>query len=217
MQDTLLFERTAEYVRQTLGGDSSGHDWFHIERVWKNAVHIGRYEQADLQVVQLAALLHDIADWKFHDGDDSAGPRVARSWLESQGVAETVIAKVCQIIAGVSYKGANVTASSLSLEGQVVQDADRLDAIGAIGIARAFAYGGHKGRAMHDPSIPPTLHQTFEDYKKDKGPTINHFHEKLLLLKDRMNTATARKLAAERHRFMEAFLEQFLAEWEGEA
>lgn len=217
MQDSLLLERTTEYVRQTLAGDSSGHDWFHIERVWKNALHVGRRENADLLVVQLAALLHDIADWKFHDGDEAAGPRVARTWLESQDVDEQTIAHVCDIIEGVSYKGANVAVKSLSLEGQVVQDADRLDAIGAIGIARAFAYGGHKGRAMHNPSIPPTLHQTFEAYKKNDGPTINHFHEKLLLLKDRMNTATAKELAAERHRFMEAFLVQFHAEWEGEA
>ena len=217
MNQSDILQRTAEHVRRTLEGDSSGHDWFHIERVWKSATHIGRCENANLNIVQLAALLHDIADWKFHDGDDSAGPKAARTWLESQGVDADTTSQVCEIIAGLSFKGANVVPPKLSLEGQVVQDADRLDAIGAVGIARAFAYGGHAGRAMHDPNVSPQQHESFEAYKKSKGPTINHFYEKLLLLKDRMNTATARKLAAERHTFMETFLTHFYAEWRGEA
>ena len=212
-----LIERTAQHVRQTLEGDSSGHDWHHITRVLNNAVTIGEAEQADLVVVQLAALLHDIADWKFHGGDDSAGPKAARQWLESQNVDEATIVRVCDIIAGLSFKGAKVATPMSTLEGQVVQDADRLDAIGAIGIARAFAYGGHAGRAMHDPDSPPVQHNSFQAYKSSKGPTINHFYEKLLLLKDRMNTASARRLAAERHAFMEQFLQRFHAEWNGEA
>lgn len=215
MNQSEILERTAEHVRKTLAGDSSGHDWHHIARVWRNAVHIGREEKADLTIVQLAALLHDIADWKFHGGDEYAGPREARRWLESQGVDEATICHVCDIIAKVSFKGAAVATGDLSLEGQVVQDADRLDAIGAIGVARAFAYGGHSGRALYDPDIPPTPHDSFEAYKSSKGPTINHFHEKLLLLRDRMNTATAKKLAANRHAFMEDFLRHFHAEWDG--
>lgn len=216
MTDSELIERTAAHVRQTLAGDSSGHDWHHISRVWKNAIQIGRQEQADLRVVQLAALLHDIADWKFHGGDETAGPRAARNWLESQGVDSVTVTHVCEIIAALSFKGANVANQIATLEGKVVQDADRLDAIGAIGIARAFAYGGHAGRALHDPEIPPTPHDSFEAYKNNKGPTTNHFYEKLLLLKDRMNTRTARELAAQRHAFMEAYLRQFLSEWDGE-
>ena len=216
MTESDIIERTAEHVRQTLSGDSSGHDWHHIARVWRNALQIGRQENADLRIVQLAALLHDIADWKFHGGDEAAGPRAARQWLEAQQVDEETIAHVCDIIARLSFKGADVATPMASLEGQVVQDADRLDAMGAIGIARAFAYGGHAGRAMHDPDIPPVAHDTFAAYKNNQGPTINHFHEKLLLLQDRMNTRTARRLAAGRHAFMEEFLERFFKEWQGE-
>ena len=208
-----IVEATAAYVRQTLAADSSGHDWWHVERVWKNALRIGGEEGADMQVVALAALLHDIADWKFHGGDESVGPRRARDWLTSQGVAPATIDEVCHIVAHLSFKGAGVANELQSLAGQVVQDADRLDAIGAIGVARAFAYGGHAGRAMHDPSIEPERHDSFEAYKKNSGPTINHFYEKLLLLKDRMNTATGRRLAAERDRYMREFLQRFLDEW----
>lgn len=211
-----ILEATADHIRGLLSGDSSGHDWPHIERVWKTSLTLGREENADLFVVQLAALLHDIADWKFHGGDESAGPRAAREWLLRFGIEEVAIAHVCQIIAGLSFKGAGVATPMQTLEGQIVQDADRLDAIGAVGIARAFAYGGHKGRAMHDPSIPPTLHDSFGAYKKNAGPTINHFYEKLLLLKDRMNTAAGKRLATARHEFMEQFLAQFFAEWRGE-
>ncbi len=166
-------------------------------------------------VVELAALLHDIADWKFHDGDDSAGPREARLWLEKLKVEPEVIDRVCTVIKEVSFKGAGVQTIPTTLEGRVVQDADRLDALGAIGIARAFAYGGHKGSEIYNPEIPPTLHRSFEEYKKGRGTTINHFHEKLLLLKDRMNTASGKRRAGERHRFLRDYLERFLAEWEG--
>ena len=210
-----ILEKTARHIRSLLAADSSGHDWWHIERVWKNALRIGRQEGADLFVVQLAALLHDIADWKFHGGDDALGPRRAAEWLAGLGVQQATIDHVCEIIRHLSFKGAGVATPMHTLEGQVVQDADRLDALGALGIARAFAYGGHAGRPMHDPDVPPEQHASFEAYKKNSGPTINHFHEKLLLLHDRMNTPSARRLAQARHQFMEAFLEQFHAEWNG--
>lgn len=176
---------------------------------------IARGERADEFVVELAALLHDIADWKFHGGDENAGPDKARRWLESQHVDEPTIERVCQIIKTVSYKGAGVSTPMKTSEGMIVQDADRLDALGAIGIARTFAYGGHKGRAIYDPNEPPQMHETFEQYKNSQGHTINHFYEKLLLLKDRLNTQTAKKIAAARHKYMEDFLSQFFAEWEG--
>lgn len=207
--------RTEAFIREQLAGDSSGHDWWHIARVRAAAMSIGGAEQADLYVVELAALLHDVADWKFHGGDDTAGPKAARAWLESLSVDETTIDHVCEIIATVSFKGANVATPMRTLEGRVVQDADRLDAIGAVGIARTFAYGGHAGQAMHDPTLPAEAHATFADYKSKRTTTINHFHEKLLLLKDRMNTEAGRRLAAARHAFMEMFLRQFDDEWHG--
>ena len=212
-----LIQVAAQWVRRTFENESSGHDWWHIHRVWKMAARIATAEGADQQVVQLAALLHDIADWKFHDGDLSAGPRAARKWLEEQATAPRLTDQVCEIIAGISYKGAGVATPMSSLEGRVVQDADRLDAIGAIGVARAFAYGGHAGRLLHDPEHPPTLHMTAEAYHRDRGPTTNHFYEKLLLLKDRMQTATGREIAQQRHAYLEGFLEQFLAEWDARA
>lgn len=212
-----VVQRTADHVRASLAGDSSGHDWWHIRRVWQNAVHIGRREGAELYVVELATLVHDIADWKFHGGDESIGPRRAAEWLSSLDVPPATIELVREIVAEVSFKGSLVATPASTLEGQVVQDADRLDAIGAIGIARAFAYGGHAGRAMYDPQIAPEEHASFEAYKKNSGPTINHFHEKLLLLKDRMNTPTGRRLAAARHQFMVEFLNRFHAEWNAES
>jgi uncharacterized protein len=212
----LLIERTEAFVRERLDAGDVGHDWQHVDRVRRTAVMLGAAEGADLIVVELAALLHDVADWKFHDGDEFAGSRAATHWLRSQLAAPELVTLVAQIIDEVSFKGAGVQTQPTTLEGQVVQDADRLDAIGAIGIARAFAYGGHKKRALYDPLIPPTPHDSFEAYRQGTGPTINHFHEKLLLLKDRMNTATARQIAASRHRFMEAFLQQFAREWNGE-
>jgi len=211
-----IIQKTTGHVRGLLSGEGSGHDWFHVERVCRTALRIGREEEADLFVVELAALLHDVADWKFAGGDHEAGPRAARDWLSSLGVSAAVIDRVCDIIAGLSFKGAGVETPMTTLEGQCVQDADRLDAIGAIGIARAFAYGGHKGRALYDPAVPPQPHATFEAYKKNVGPTINHFYEKLLLLKDRMNTATGTRLAGERHAIMENYLEQFFSEWNGD-
>jgi uncharacterized protein len=216
MNESEIIERTIEHVRELLSGEGSGHDWFHVERVRNVAVRIAREEKADLFVVELAALLHDVADWKFAGGDHEAGPRAAREWLASLGVPPPTIEHVTAIIAGLSFKGAGVETPMSTIEGQCVQDADRLDAIGAIGIARAFAYGGHKGRALYDPEVPPQPHASFEAYKKNAGPTINHFYEKLLLLKERMNTEAGKRLAAERHVVLERFLEQFLAEWMGE-
>jgi uncharacterized protein len=170
----------------------------------------------DLEVVELAALLHDIADWKFHGGDYEAGPRAARTWLLSQHVPEATIARVEQIIREVSFKGLGVATPVSSPEAAVVQDADRLDAIGAIGVGRAFAYGGHKGRPMHDPATPPVSHQDFAQYQQSTAPTLNHFYEKLLHLRDRLHTPAARQLAQQRHQFMEQFVAQFLAEWDSQ-
>jgi uncharacterized protein len=215
LNDRDIIQQTAEHVRGLLAGDSTGHDWFHVERVRNTALSIARDERADLFVVELAALLHDVADWKFADGDHTASPRAARRWLEATPVPTQIVEHVEEIVANLSFKGAGVVTPMRSLEGQIVQDADRLDALGAIGIARTFAYGGHKGQAMHDPAIPPQMHASFEAYKSNVGTTINHFYEKLLLLKDRMNTATGKRLAAERHAFMERYLEQFCAEWDG--
>jgi uncharacterized protein len=217
LQPAEILRKTADHVRELLAADSSGHDWWHVYRVWQSAVCIGEREGADLYIVQLAALVHDIADWKFHGGDDSLGPRLAAEWLRGLRVERGAIDHVSEIVAHLSFKGSLVATPMRTLEGRVVQDADRLDAIGAIGIARAFAYGGHAGRAMYDPDIPAEEHASFEAYKKNSGPTINHFHEKLLLIKDRMHTPTARRLAEARHRFMEEFLDQFHAEWRGQS
>jgi uncharacterized protein len=210
-----LIARTAALVRERLQHDSSGHDWWHVDRVRRNALFLARTEGADERVCELAALLHDIADWKFHGGDDTAGPRAAREWLETQSVDPVLIDAVCDIIAQLSFKGAGVATDMPTLEGRCVQDADRLDAMGAIGIARAFAFGGHFGRPLYDPEHPPEWHPSFEAYKTKSGPTLNHFYEKLLLLKGRMQTATGRQLAEDRHRVLEHFLAQFLAEWDG--
>ena len=216
MNERDIIQKTTDHVRRLLSGEGSGHDWFHIERVRNTALAIAREEHADLLIVELAALLHDVADWKFAGGDHDAGPRAAREWLASLRVAQAIIDHVCGIIASLSFKGAGVETPMKTIEGRCVQDADRLDAIGAIGIARAFAYGGHKGRPLYDPAVPPQPHATFEAYKKNTGPTLNHFYEKLLLLKDRMTTPTARRLAAARHTYLEQFLSQFLAEWKGD-
>ncbi len=208
-----LVDRVAAHIKARFLAESSGHDWHHINRVWQLTRRIAAQEGADSQIAELGALVHDIADWKFHDGDDSVGPREAEALLRREGATEEVIAAVVDIVATISYKGAGVTTAMQTLEGQCVQDADRLDAIGAIGIARCFAYGGHAGRLMHDPDEAPVLHQTAAAYKAWKGASLNHFYEKLLLLKDRMNTPTGRALAEPRHRFMEAFVAQFLEEW----
>lgn len=215
MNQNTIIQKTADYVRKTLEGDGTGHDWWHVYRVWKTAVHIGKEERANLFVVELAVLLHDIADWKLHGGDDTVGPKRAREWLEQLGVEKSIIAQVADIVKHVSFKGAGVKSQMKTKEGMVVQDADRLDAIGAIGIARVFAYGGSKGREIHNPAIKPEQHDTFEQYKNSTSSTINHFYEKLLLLKDRMNTQTAKRMAEERHKFMEQYLKRFFKEWEG--
>jgi len=208
-------ERTVQLVKEKLGEDTTGHDYFHIMRVRTLAARLAALEGADVFVVELAALLHDIADWKFHGGDLNEGPRVASEWLQSIGEKPQTIERVAAIIKEVSYKGAGVRTTPASLEGKVVQDADRLDALGAIGIARTFAYGGRFERQMYDPDRPPVMHQSFEEYKNAKGTTLNHFYEKILLLKDRLNTDSARALAEERHKYVADFVERFLLEWEG--
>ena len=210
-----LVSRVAAHIKARFLAESSGHDWHHIHRVWQLTRQIAEREGANREIAELGALVHDIADWKFHDGDDSVGPREAAALLTREGAAPEVIAAVVDIVATISFKGAGVTTAMRTLEGRCVQDADRLDAIGAIGIARCFAYGGHAGRLMHDPDEAPVLHQTAAAYKAAKGASLNHFYEKLFLLKDRMNTPTGRTLAEPRHRFMEEFVAQFLAEWEG--
>ena len=211
-----LISKTISFVKAKLENAEGGHDWFHIERVFKNAVLIAKNEDCDVTVVKLGALLHDIADSKFHEGDESVGPKIARDFLESENVDEEIITHVVHIIKNISYKGGNFEKKFSSLELDVVQDADRLDAIGAIGIARAFNYGGFKNRALYDPKIAPNSRMSKEEYKKNDAPTLNHFYEKLLLLKDKMNTDTGKKIAKERHRYMEGFLAQFYAEWEGD-
>lgn len=212
-----IIEKTVEFAKEKLSGESSGHDWWHVYRVWNNAKAIMQSEDSSNDfVVELAALLHDIADWKFHNGDDTIGPKVASEFLHSLSVDADTIEHVCNIIATISFKGANVKTPMSTIEGKIVQDADRLDAIGAIGIARAFAYGGHMGRDLYNPEIKPSLHNSYEDYKNSKGHTINHFYEKLLLLSNKMNTKKAREIALERQAFMEEYLKRFFAEWEGQ-
>ena len=211
-----IITKTKTFVQQTLENAEGGHDWFHIERVWKNAKLIAKEEECDLELVELAALLHDIADSKFHDGDEEIGPRTAQDWLERSSYPPERIARIVQIIRAISYKGGKNEHEDSSMEFKVVQDADRLDAIGAIGIARTFNYGGYKNRPLYNPEIPANPNQSKEEYKNNPGPTINHFYEKLLLLKDLMNTATGKRLAHERHLFMESFLDQFYQEWNGE-
>lgn len=211
-----LIYNTIAFVKQELQNAEGGHDWFHIERVYKNSILIAKEENCDGLIVQLGALLHDIADSKFHDGDETKGPKVAREFLESQKVSEEIINHVINIIENISFKGGNFEKKFTSKELEIVQDADRLDAIGAIGIARTFNYGGFKNKLIYNPEILPNLSMTKEEYKSNNAPTINHFYEKLLLLKDKMNTETGKKIAQERHRFMEVFLEQFHAEWNGE-
>ena len=211
-----LLQKTILFVKQKLENAEGGHDWFHIERVYKNALLISKNEVCYSTVVQLSALLHDIADSKFHNGDETTGPKVARDFLENEKVDEATIQHVINIIENISFKGGNTEKTFSSIEFDIVQDADRFDAIGAIGIARAFNYGGFKNRPMFDPAIAPNLKMSKEEYKKSNAPTLNHFYEKLLLLKDKMNTQTGKQIAQKRHHFMEKFLSQFYAEWDGE-
>ena len=214
-QQQTLIENTITFVKATLANAEGGHDWFHIERVYNNATHIAKGELVDELVVALGALLHDIADSKFFNGDETVAPKMATEFLISQNCDSAVIEHVVQIIKNISFKGGNKAQEFTSPELDVVQDADRLDAIGAIGIARTFNYGGFKNRKLYDPEVKPQLDMTVDEYKKSTAPTINHFYEKLLLLKDRMNTKTGKKIAEKRHSYMEGFLEQFYREWEG--
>ncbi len=216
MSEQNIIDNTKAFVKKTLINAEGGHDWFHIERVYNNAQLLAKNEEANTFVVCLGALLHDIADYKFHNGDETVGPEMARNFLATQEVDPEVITHVIKIIENISFKGGNTNRDFHSTELDIVQDADRLDALGAIGIARTFNYGGFKGRALYDPEIKPHLTMTKEEYKLSTAPTINHFYEKLLLLKDRMNTATGRRIAEERHLFMLLFLKEFYAEWQGE-
>ncbi len=211
-----IINNTILFVKNQLAHAEGGHDWFHIERVYKNALLIAEEEECDLTVVKLAALLHDIADSKFHGGDETVGPKTARTFLESQNVSEDIILHVIAIIENISFKGGNFEKKFNSKELEIVQDADRLDAIGAIGIARTFNYGGFKNRPLYNPNIQPNLNMSKEEYKNSESPTLNHFYEKLLLLKDKMNTETGKKIAQKRHDFMVTFLSQFYAEWDGQ-
>lgn len=210
-----IIAQTAEYVKNTLADAEAGHDWWHIQRVWNNAKALAQTEDVDMVVVELAALLHDIADSKFHNGDEEIGPQKAGAFLRSLNVDDAIVLHVQAIIRNMSFKASLGEVSFHSPELAVVQDADRLDAIGAIGIARAFTYGGFKNRELYNPDQKPNLQMTKEEYKSSQSPTINHFYEKLLLLKDKMNTETGKRIAQERHRVMEDYLEQFYAEWEG--
>ncbi|MEE4001175.1 HD domain-containing protein [Tenacibaculum sp. FZY0031] len=215
MNKEQIIQNTIAFVKETLQGAEGGHDFFHVERVYKNALLIAKNECVDEFLVSLGALLHDIADSKFYNGDEMIGPKKARAFLTSQQVSEEIILHIENIITNISFKGGNFEQKFTSLELDVIQDADRLDAIGAVGIARCFNYGGFKNRELYNPEIPPNLKMTKEEYKKSTAPTINHFYEKLLLLKDKMNTQTGKAIAEQRHAYMEGFLEQFYKEWNG--
>ena len=215
--DSKLIEDTIKFVKSELENAEGGHDWFHIERVYKNTLLIAKNENVDITIVSLAALLHDIADPKFNNGDETIGPRVASAFLLKQNVSSEIIEHVIQIIDNMSFKNSfDLNPSFTSREMEVVQDADRLDAIGAVGIARCFNYGGFKNRPLYNPEVKPNLKMTKAEYKNSQAPTINHFYEKLLLLKDQMNTKTGKRIALERHKYMQGFLKQFFAEWNGE-
>ncbi|MEI6865480.1 HD domain-containing protein [Flavicella sp.] len=217
MNSNEIIQNTIVFVKETLKNTEGGHDWFHIERVYKNSLFISKTEKVDLFIVTLAALLHDIADSKFHGGDEKIGPNIAEKFLSQQGIEKVKRKHIIDIIKNISFKGGNFTSTFHSHELAVVQDADRLDAIGAIGIARCFNYGGFKERSLYNPSIVPNLEMTKQEYKNSTAPSINHFYEKLLLLKDKMNTKTGQRIAADRHIIMEKFLIQFYKEWNGEA
>ncbi len=211
-----IIQKTIVFVKDTLTDAEGGHDWWHIYRVWKSAKHIAQHEDVDIFIVELGALLHDIADSKFHGGDEQVGPQKAREFLQSIKIDAQVIDHIEKIISNISFKGGRLPQNFKSPELDVIQDADRLDAIGAIGIARTFNYGGHKGRTIYNPEIKPNLQLSKEEYKNSEAPTLNHFYEKLLLLKDRMNTQTGKEMAEKRHDFMLTFLDQFYKEWDGE-
>jgi uncharacterized protein len=213
MQQATIIEKSVDFVKEGLAGAEGGHNWWHVYRVWHTARYIVKHESADQFIVELGALFHDIADSKFHDGDERVGPEKTRVFLQSLNLDEAVIEHVIRIIEHISFKGGNEPGKFRSAELDIVQDADRLDAMGAIGIARTFNYGGHKNREIYNPGIAPELNMTRKEYKRSTAPTINHFYEKLLLLKDRMNTQTGKELAIERHAFMEEYLAEFFREW----
>ena len=217
MDKETVIQKTIDFTKATLSNAEGGHDWWHVYRVWKLSKHIAKTENGNTFIVELGALLHDIADSKFHDGDELIGPRKARDFLTSLSIEEEIILHVENIISNISFKGGNTTQKFKSPELDVVQDADRLDAIGAIGVARTFNYGGYRGNEMYNPEVKPNFNMTREEYKNSNAPTINHFYEKLFLLKDRMNTNTGKSIAEHRHRFMEQFLEEFYNEWNGQS
>lgn len=216
MNQEAIIQKTIEFVKQTLANAEGGHDWWHIHRVWQLSKHIAESENASTFVVELGALLHDIADSKFNDNNEETGPQKAQYFLESLDLEETVIQHVANIIRNISFKGGKEVQKFKSIELDIVQDADRLDALGAIGIARTFNYGGFKNRELYNPNIEPNLQMTKEEYKNSTAPTLNHFYEKLLLLKDRMNTVTGKQMAEHRHKFIEEYLDEFYKEWNGE-
>jgi len=213
MYSEKIIENAVQFIKDKFSDEATGHDWWHIFRVWNTSKKIAATENADLFIVELAALLHDLEDYKLQKTVGNTGGSQIREWLLCQQIDEKIIQHICEIIENLSYKGAGVSSKINTIEGQIVQDADRLDAMGAIGIARAFAYGGSCHRSMYNPEIKPVFHTSFEDYKNSKGPTINHFYEKLLLLKNLMNTNTGKLLAEERHLFMEEYLKRFFEEW----
>ena len=215
MEQEEIIQNAVLYVQESLAHAEAGHDWWHIYRVWQLSKTIAVGEEGSLFVVELGALLHDIADSKFYGGDEELGPQKARVFLESLQLDASVITAVEMIIRNISFKGGNEAQSFKSIELDIVQDADRLDAMGAIGIARTFHYGGYKNRELYNPAVAPNLNMSKEEYKQSNAPTLNHFYEKLLLLKDRMNTTTGKAMAEQRHLFMEQFLAEFLGEWEG--
>ncbi|SHI65380.1 uncharacterized protein SAMN05444280_104119 [Tangfeifania diversioriginum] len=217
MDKETVIQKTIDFTKATLSNAEGGHDWWHVYRVWKLSKHIAQTENVNNFVVELGALLHDIADSKFHDGDEMIGPRKARGFLTSLSIEEEIITHGENIISNISFKGGNTTQKFKSPELDVVQDADRLDAMGAIGVARTFNYGGYRGNEMYNPEIKPNFNMTRKEYKNSNAPTINHFYEKLFLLKDRMNTNTGKSIAEHRHRFMEQFLEEFYNEWNGQS
>ena len=214
MYSEKIIKNTAQFIKDKFSNEATGHDWWHIYRVWNTSKKIAATEKADLFIVELAALLHDLEDYKLQKTVGKTGGSQIREWLLSQQIDKKNIQHICEIIENLSYKGAGVSSKMNTIEGQIVQDADRLDAMGAIGIARAFAYGGSCNRSMYNPEIKPVFHTSFEEYKNSQGPTINHFYEKLLLLKNLMNTNTGKLLAEERHLFMEEYLKRFFEEWE---
>ena len=208
-----IIQKTATFIACEFASEGSGHDWFHVDRVRRLALRIGRTEGSEPFITEMSALLHDLDDWKM-TGTNSHFPSKANKWLTDMEVEADIATLILKVIEDVSYQGAGTETPVRSVEAAVVQDADRLDAMGAIGIARTFAYGGHKSRLIYDPAVAPVMHPDFQSYKNSTAPTVNHFFEKLLLLKDRMNTMTAKSIAEQRHWFMESYLKQFFNEWE---